>query len=220
MIQCKSKSENPITDSIRVATEAIDDAALINADQNQNDWITHGGNYQEDRFSQLDQINKNNLNDLGLAWTLNLGTKRGIQATPLVVDGIMFLTGPWNIAYAVNTRTGELIWTYDPELPREAALLGCCGIINRGLALYKGDLFMGTLDGQLISIDAATGTKNWSVNTIYDETKTYSITGAPRIAKGKVLIGNGGAEFDTRGYVTAYDAKTGNQEWRFFYSSR
>lgn len=216
MLQCKSESEDPLVDTIRAVTEAIDDAALVNADQNQNDWITHGGNYQEDRFSQLDQINKNNLSELGLAWTLNLGTKRGIQATPLVVDGIMFLTGPWNIVYAVNTRTGELIWTYTPETSREVLRLGCCGIINRGLALYKGDLFMGTLDGQLISIDAATGTKNWSVNTIYDESKTYSITGAPRIANGKVLIGNGGAEFDARGYVTAYDAKTGDQVWRFF----
>jgi len=217
LTKCQTtEAENPFSDQIRLATEAIDDAALANADSNHNDWITHGRNYQEDRFSRLDQINKTNLGELGLAWTLNLGTKRGIQATPLVVDGIMFLTGPWNIVYAVNTRTGELIWKYDPELSHESALLGCCGIINRGLAIYKGDLFMGTLDGQLISIDAATGTKNWSVNTVYNKDMTYSITGAPRIANGKVIIGNGGAEFNARGYVTAYDAETGNQEWRFF----
>lgn len=215
--QCQTESaDNPFSEQIRLATQAIDDEALANADANHKDWITHGRNFQEDRFSQLDQINKENLSGLGLAWTLDLGTKRGIQATPLVVDGIMFLTGPWSIAYAVDTRSGELIWTFDPELDEESALLGCCGLINRGLAIYKGDLFMGTLDGQLISIDAATGKKNWSVNTVYDDSMILSITGAPRIANGKVLIGNGGAEFNARGYVTAYDAKTGKQAWRFF----
>lgn len=218
-LQCTSNAEDETKGSaehIRQITEAIDDQAIIQADNNQEDWLTYGGNYAETRYRTLDQINKTNLNELGLAWAVDLGTKRGIQATPLVVDGIMFLTGPWSIVYAIDVRSGKRLWTFDPELEGNSALVACCGVINRGLAIYKGDLFLGVLDGRLMSIDAATGEKNWEINTVYDETRTYSITGAPRIADGKVLIGNGGAEFDTRGYVTAYDTSTGEEVWRFF----
>jgi len=218
-LQCTSNAEDETKGSaehIRQITESIDDQAIIEADNNQEDWLTYGGNYAETRYRTLDQINKTNLNELGLAWAVDLGTKRGIQATPLVVDGIMFLTGPWSIVYAIDVRSGKRLWTFDPELEGNSALVACCGVINRGLAIYKGDLFLGVLDGRLMSIDAATGEKNWEINTVYDETRTYSITGAPRIADGKVLIGNGGAEFDTRGYVTAYDTSTGEEVWRFF----
>ena len=214
-----ASSEAPAKGSaahIKTITAAIDDARLAAADANQGDWLSYGRNYSEDRYSKLDQITKDNLDELGIAWTLDLGTKRGIQSTPIVVDGVMFFTGPWSVVYAVDARKGEIIWTYDPEVTRKKAMDMCCGVVNRGLAIYKGAVFVGTMDGRLISVDAATGEPNWSVAT-FDPDSNYSITGAPRIANGKVVIGNGGAELAyTRGYVTAYDAETGEQAWRFY----
>jgi len=203
-------------DHIRSVTEAIDDERLKAADTTPGDWLSYGRNYSEDRYSSLNQITKDNLDQLGLAWTLELDSTRGIQATPIVVDGIMYFTGPWSVVYAVDARKGKTLWTYDPDVPRAKAMDMCCGIVNRGAALYKGNVFVGTMDGRLISIDAATGEPNWSVVTV-PEDGNYSITGAPRIANGKVLIGNGGAEYaNVRGFVTAYDAATGEQAWRFY----
>lgn len=201
---------------IRTVTGAIDDNALKAADANPGDWLSYGRNYSEDRYSTLDQISKDNLDELGLAWSLELPSTRGVQATPIVVDGIMYFTGPWSVVYAVDARKGEIIWTHDPEVPRVKAGDMCCGVVNRGVALYEGAVFVGTMDGRMISIDAATGKENWSVMTV-PEDSNYSITGAPRIANGKVLIGNAGAELaHVRGYVTAYDATTGEQAWRFY----
>ena len=215
-VQCKNDSnERPLNELLQSA-ERVTDNTIINANKNPGDWITHGFNYQEDRFSPLTQINKDNLDQLGLAWAVELGTKRGIQTTPIVIDGIIYATGPWSVVYAINARNGKRLWTYDPEVPRSTALDYCCGVINRGLATYEGDLFLGTLDGRLISLSAVDGSVNWSVNTIEGTGKTYSITGAPRIAKGRVLIGNGGAEYDARGFVSAYEAKTGSLAWRFY----
>ncbi len=215
LIQCTDKPEPGTEAHIRSVISIIDDEYLANADDVPENWITYGGNYSEDRYSSLTQINKENVDQLGLVWTLNLGTKRGIEATPLVVDGIMFLTGTWSKVYAVNARNGELIWTYDPKVPRAFGEKACCDVINRGVALYKGRVFVGTLDGRLISLDAATGKSEWEVVTV-DQAKHYTITGAPRIVKGNLIIGNGGAEFGVRGYVTAYDAMTGEQQWRFY----
>lgn len=200
---------------ISKVTEAITDEALANADANQGDWLGYGRNYQEDRYSKLNQITKENAGELGLAWAKELGTRRGILATPLVVDGIMFFSGPFNKVWAFDVRTGQEIWQFTHDYNTDANIDLCCGFSNRGLAMYKGDLFMGTLDGKLLSIDAATGKKNWEVMTI-PEGEHYSITGAPRIVKGQVVIGNGGAEIGARGYVTAYDAATGDQKWRFY----
>jgi quinohemoprotein ethanol dehydrogenase len=215
LIQCSKKSEPGSEKHIKLATEIVDDTYLLNADNTPENWVTHGKNYAEDRFSSLTQINKENVGKLGLAWVLNLETTRGIEATPLVVDGIMFLTGPWSKVFAVNARTGKMIWTYDPEVPGKYGEKVCCDVVNRGLALYKGRVFVGTLDGRLISLDAATGKPVWQVLTV-DSSKYYTITGAPRIVKGKVIIGNGGGEFGVRGYITAYDAMTGEQQWRFY----
>ena len=215
MGSCAKSYEPGTTEHIKSVTLEVGNERLLNADENPGDWLSSGRNYNEDHYSSLSQITKDNIKNLGLAWSINLGTTRGIEATPLVVDGIMYLSGPWSIVYAIDARKGKLIWTYDPEVPRAYGERVCCDVVNRGVALFKGLVFVGSLDGRLIAIDAATGKKAWEVLTV-DVTKPYSITGAPRVVDGKVIIGNGGAEYGTRGYVTAYDALTGNQVWRFY----
>jgi len=199
---------------IRAVTK-VSSKQIEQADQNQGDWLSYGRNYQEDRYSQLGQITPENLDQLGLAWSIDLGTKRGLQSTPVVVDGIMYLTGPWSVVWAVDARKGEVIWKHDPKVPRDIALKLCCGVVNRGVSLYDGSVIFGTLDGRLVSLDAATGSLKWEVMTV-PEGGYYSVTGAPRIVKGNVVIGNGGAEYNARGYVTAYSAKNGEKVWRFY----
>ena len=194
---------------------AVQDQQIAIVADNSGDWLTYGRNYGEERFSPLGQITKDNVGQLGLAWSINLGTSRGIEATPLVVDGIMFISGPWSIVYAIDTRKGKILWTYDPQVPKGFGEKACCDVVNRGVAMYKGNIFVGTLDGRLVSINAATGKKKWEVLTVSHD-RSYTITGAPRVMDGKVLIGNSGAEYGVRGYVTAYDAITGKKIWRFF----
>jgi quinohemoprotein ethanol dehydrogenase len=215
LTQCRQSFEPGSAEHIAYITSQVDDDRLAKANETPGEWLSHGRNYYEDRFSSLDQINDSNIANLGLAWSLILGTKRGVEATPLVADGIMFLTGSWSIVYAVDARDGTLIWKYNPMVPGKYGEKACCDVVNRGLAMYKGSVFVGTIDGRLISIDAATGNPIWEVLTV-DTTKHYTITGAPRVVDGKVVIGNGGAEYGVRGYVTAYDAMTGNQVWRFY----
>ena len=141
--------------------------------------------------------------------------RRGQEATPLVADGVLYVSTAWSKVKAYDAATGKALWSYDPEVPGEWAVNACCDVVNRGVALWEGKVFVGSLDGRLIALDAATGKELWDVNTI-DRTKPYTITGAPRVVKGKVLIGNGGAEFGVRGYVSAYDAETGELAWRFY----
>ena len=149
-------------------------------------------------------------------WTYTLESIRGVEATPLVVDGIMYVTASWSVVHAVDARTGKRIWTYDPGVDREKGYKGCCDVVNRGVALWKGKVFVGAYDGRLIALDAVTGKKVWEKDTLIDKEHSYTITGAPRVFNGKVVIGNGGAEYGVRGYVTAYDAETGEQAWRWF----
>ena len=212
---CDDKPAPASEAHIKKVTSSIDDAFLANADDNPDNWVTYGKNYAEDRFSPLNEINKDNIGKLGLAWSLNLGTTRGIEATPLVMDGIMFVSGPWSKVFAIDARNGKLIWIYDPKVHGRWGEKACCDVVNRGLALYKGRVYVGTLDGRLVSVDASTGNPVWEVQTV-DSTKNYTITGAPRVVKGNVIIGNGGADYGVRGYVTAYDAMTGEQRWRFY----
>lgn len=187
LIRCTQKPDHGSEEHIRQATSIIDDTYLANADNTPENWVTYGKNYAEDRFSSLTQINQDNVGKLGLAWALNLETTRGIETTPLIVDGIMFLSGPWSKVFAVNALTGKMIWTYDPEVPGQVGENLCCDVVNRGIAIYKGRVFVGTLDGRLISLDAATGKPVWEVLTV-DPSKAYSITGAPRIVKGNVIM--------------------------------
>ena len=193
----------------------VDEARLVSAAEHPDDWVTHGGTYEEQRFSRLDQITADNVGQLGLAWSHEFDTNRGQEATPIVVDGVMYTTTAWSKVFAFNAVTGEQLWSYDPEVPGEAGFNACCDVVNRGVAVYDGKVFFGTLDGRLIALDAASGEPVWSKVTV-DQSKPYTITGAPRVVKGRVLIGNGGAEYGVRGYVSAYDAETGELDWRFY----
>ncbi|HSD69087.1 MAG TPA: PQQ-binding-like beta-propeller repeat protein, partial [Woeseiaceae bacterium] len=161
------------------------------------------------------EINDGNVKQLGLAWYFESDSTVGTEATPLVVDGVLYTTGTWNVLHGIDAASGEEIWRYDPQLPRHWIRYTCCGPINRGAALWKGRVYFGTIDGRLMAVDAATGKLAWQVQTT-DPDKPYSITGAPRVVKDKVIIGNGGAEFGVRGYVTAYDAESGAEAWRFY----
>jgi PQQ-dependent dehydrogenase (methanol/ethanol family) len=205
----KEKAAVPLT------AATVDDAAILAADQHTGDWLSHGRTYSEQRYSPLDKINATTVTGLGLAWFEDLDADRGMEATPIVVDGTMYVTSAWSIVYALDAKTGERKWTFDPKVDRARGQKACCDVVNRGVALYKGKVFVGTIDGRLIALDAATGEPAWEQVTV-DQSKPYTITGAPRIVKGKVLIGNGGAELGVRGYVSAYDAETGNLAWRFY----
>jgi len=193
----------------------IDDARLRNAASEPGNWLTHGGTYLEQRFSPLTDINKDTLAELAPAWYYEFDTYRGQEATPLVADGVLYTTSAWSKAYALNAATGELLWSYDPQVPGAAGAKACCDVNSRGPALHEDKLIIATLDGRLIALDRATGTPVWSTVTV-DQSKMYTITGAPRVVKNKVIIGNAGAEFGVRGYVSAYDANTGALAWRFY----
>ena len=201
---------------IKTAVGAVDGAAIVANARTTNDWPSYGLDYAETRFSRLNQITTANVEKLGLVWAYNLESRRGVEATPVVVDGIMYVSASWSVVHAIDTRTGQRLWVYDPEVPKEVGYKGCCDVVNRGVALYKGKVFVGTYDGRLVALDAGTGKVVWLQDTIIDRTRSYTITGAPRVYKGKVIIGNGGAEYGVRGYVTAYDAETGEQKWRWF----
>ncbi|MBP7081696.1 MAG: PQQ-dependent dehydrogenase, methanol/ethanol family [Rhodocyclaceae bacterium] len=201
---------------IAAVTKKVDGAFIRANEARTNDWPSHGLDYAETRFSKLQQIHAANVKDLGLVWSYNLESTRGVEATPLVVDGVMYVSASWSIVHAIDVRSGKKIWTFDPKVPREAAYKGCCDVVNRGVALYEGKVFVASFDGRLIALDAATGQKVWEKDTIIDRKFSYTITGAPRVFKGKVIIGNGGAEYGVRGYITAYDATSGDQKWRWF----
>jgi PQQ-dependent dehydrogenase (methanol/ethanol family) len=201
---------------VRAVTGKIDGASIRANAARGADWPSYGLDYAETRFSRLGEINAANVKDLGLVWSYDLESNRGVEATPLVVDGIMYVTASWSIVHAIDVRTGKRLWVFDPKVDREAGYKGCCDVVNRGVALHQGKVFVASYDGRLIALDAATGAKAWEVDTIIDRKFSYTVTGAPRIFKGKVIIGNGGAEYGVRGYITAYDAATGKQAWRWF----
>jgi quinohemoprotein ethanol dehydrogenase len=195
---------------------SVDGARLAAADREPGQWMAVGRTFSEQRFSPLAQVNDRNVQDLGLAWTFKYELDRVVEATPVVVDGVMYTTAAYSMVYALDAATGKLLWKYDPQVFRAVMGTGCCDAANRGVALWNGKVYVGVYDGRLEALDAKTGRKVWSVDTVIDHDRNYTITGAPRIVKGKVVIGNGGGEFGVRGYVTAYDAETGKQAWRFY----
>ena len=199
----------------------VTDSRVINSPSDEpGSWLTYGQNFKEQRFSELTQINTDTIARLGLAWTTQIGDyNMRMQGTPLVVDGVMYVSNGWSVIYALDATTGEEIWKYDPEVDRSYIRLACCRPAhNRGVAVYEGKVFVGTFDGRLIAVNAENGEEVWDVDTwIPEGLGRFNITGAPRAAAGKVYIGQGSGESGhRRGYVTAYDADTGEVSWRFF----
>jgi PQQ-dependent dehydrogenase (methanol/ethanol family) len=200
---------------------ALDTQSLIDPG---NEWLSHGRDYSEQRFSPLVEINTENVSKLDLAWSFDFDTARGMEATPIVHNGVIYISTGWSHVHAIDARSGKELWHYDAKVDKAHLVRTCCGPVNRGVALWSaGDsndsdnfqVFFGALDGRLISLDARTGEQLWAVQTTPTD-GNYSITGAPRVVDGLVIIGNGGAELGVRGFISAYDAKTGEQKWRFY----
>jgi PQQ-dependent dehydrogenase (methanol/ethanol family) len=216
-LQVPAQAQSPDAATRAAAAVKKVDGAFIQANAAKTpDWPSYGLDYAETRYSRLDQINTSNVQQLGLVWSYDLESTRGVEATPLVVDGVMYVTASWSVVHAVDVRTGQRIWSYDPQVDRARGFRGCCDVVNRGVALWQGKVYVAAYDGRLIALDAGSGRVLWEKDTLIDHARSYTITGAPRVFKGKVIIGNGGAEYGVRGYITAYDANTGEQKWRWF----
>jgi quinohemoprotein ethanol dehydrogenase len=198
------------------AAAAVDTKRIVHADREPGNWMSIGRTYDEQRFSPLKVISEKNVGKLGLAWYYDLNTNRGIEGTPVVVDGVMYATSAWTVTIALDAKTGKELWRYDPKVPPEWSRFVCCDVVSRGLAMWEDKVIVGTLDGRLIALDARTGTPIWTTMTVDNKEWPYSITGAPRVFNGKVVIGNGGVEFGVRGYISAYDVNTGKLIWRFW----
>jgi len=194
----------------------VDGARIRAADASPGEWLTHGRTYGEQRFSPLAGIDQDNVAELGLAWVADLPTRRGIETTPLMADGTLYVTASWGHVLAYDARTGQELWHFDPQVDKEYAKHACCDVVNRGVALWGDAVYAASIDGRLRALDRDTGKPIWEVDTRLNDVDSYTVTGAPRVVNGKVVIGNGGAEMAVRGYVTAYDAATGERVWRFF----
>jgi quinohemoprotein ethanol dehydrogenase len=195
------------------AAADVDGAAI--ADQSTGaDWLSHGRTYSEQRFSPLDEIGLGNVGELELAWYTDLDVGGEIESTPLVANGIVYTTGTFGVVFAIDGRTGKQLWRYDPGAQARGKTFSAWGR-NRGVAMWKGKIYVGAADGRLIAIDAKTGKPVWEVQT-FDPKIEYSITGAPRVFDGHVVIGQGGGDKATRGFASSYDAETGKLEWRFW----
>jgi PQQ-dependent dehydrogenase (methanol/ethanol family) len=200
------------------AAQTVNEASIMNPG---GEWLSYGRTYREQRFSPLDSVNRDNVDELDLVWSFKFDTARGMEATPIVHDGVIYVSTGWSHVHAIDARSGEELWHYDAKVPKAQLAKTCCGPVNRGVAIWQEDsdsplqVFFGALDGRLIALDAATGMENWSVQSTPTD-GNYSVTGAPRIVKGMIIIGNGGAELGVRGYVSAYDVTTGEMKWRFY----
>ena len=195
------------------ATQGVTDA-LIGAPP-AGEWLSVAGDHNETRYSPLDAISDRNVAGLGLAWSADLDTARGQEATPLMHDGVLYVSTAWSMVKAYDAKTGALKWSYDPKVPRAKLVDVCCDAVNRGVALYGDKVYVGTLDGRLVALDQKTGSVVFDKLTI-PAGSHQAITGAPRIVKGMVVLGSAGAEYFSRGYLAAYDAQTGEEKWKFF----
>ena len=194
----------------------IDDERILNAmKQEPGSWLAHGLDFNERRFSPLTQINRENVINLGLVWHRDLNSYLAQEATPLMVDGLLIFPADWNVIHALDAVTGVERWVYDPKVDRKR-MSRIWTPVSRGIAVYQGRVYVATVDGWLVAVDVGTGQEIWRVDTIADRDIAYFISGAPRVGGGNIYIGNGGSEWGTRGYTTAYDAKSGEQVWRFW----
>lgn len=217
---CNAATDSSDVGRQEVQVEEIGDAHI--KDPGIDEWLSYGRDYSEQRFVGSEQINRDTIADLGLAYSVDLATKLGNVATPLLVNGLLVFPTNWNIVYAIDARTGERRWRFDPLVPRHyTRVMGAAS--SRGVAVYGDSIFVATMDGRLIAVDIETGEQRWEVNTfdggncnLPDSLSACFISGAPRAARGKVFIGFGGADLNARGYVSAYDAGTGELAWRFF----
>ena len=196
----------------------VDHARIANADApaNVGQWASYSRTWDEQRYSPLTQINDTNAQRLGLAWYDDLETYRGVQASPLMLDGVLYNASIYNIVTAYDAKTGRKLWTYNPKVEKIWARWACCGPSSRGIAAWGNKIIIGALDGRLIAIDRKTGKELWVTQTFEPNKDPYSITGAPRVYDGKVIIGNGGGDYGSRGFVSAFDAETGKKLWKFF----
>lgn len=215
-----SGAEVPKATATAAGAAAVTATRLAAADREPGSWMTYGRTYDEQRFSPLQQITADNVGQLHLAWHYDLdAAHRAQESTPIVVDGVMYVTSAWSKVFALDPATGKELWVFDPAVPGATGVRGCCDVNNRGVAVWNGKVFVGTFDGRLIALDAATGKQAWSVATIDApgaDLDSYTITGAPRVVKGKVIIGMAGGEYKARGFITAYDAASGKKVWRFY----
>ncbi|HZR48846.1 MAG TPA: PQQ-dependent dehydrogenase, methanol/ethanol family [Streptosporangiaceae bacterium] len=185
---------------------------LLNSSKEPQNWLLYSGDYAGHRYSALDQINAKNAAQLVPKWVYQTMAGGKFETTPLVVDGVLYGTGPDDRAFALDARSGRPIWQYQRALP--ADVRPCCGRVNRGFAILGDKVFMGTLDSHVIALDAKTGNVVWDVTAV-DYTKGYSFTLAPLAIKGMILVGISGGEYGIRGFIDAYDADTGERKWRF-----
>jgi quinohemoprotein ethanol dehydrogenase len=179
-------------------------------------WTVGGGDDAQTYSSPLKTVDASNVARLGYAWSHDMKTTHGLEATPVVVDGILYASGPWGFVHALDARTGKSLWTFDPKADAKVTRKVCCGIVNRGVAAAKGRIFVASLDGRLFALDAKTGAVRWEADTIVDKARGYTVTGSAYVAGDVVVIGNSGAELDARGYVSAYNIADGKLAWRFY----
>ncbi len=212
---CGKKPAEPTAPAAAPAGR-IDEQRLTNVASEPGSWLSTGRDGGKTHYSPLTAINQQTVGRLGFAWELKTGTNRGMQATPIVVDGTMFTSGVAGRVYALDAATGAVKWQFEPPLKLRNARGSCCDIVNRGVAVWNGKVYVASFEGILYALDANDGKIVWQTDTFDDKSRAYSITGAPQIAGKLVVIGNGGAEFDSRGYVSGYDLETGARAWRFY----
>ena len=195
-----------------VAPAQVTFERLVRAQREPQNWLTYNGNLGSTHHSSLDQINAANVASLDLKWVSQAQSLEKFEATPLVVDGVMYVTEPPNTVVAIDTRTGRPFWIYEHPMPETTYV--CCGNINRGVAILGNTIYLGTLDAQLVALDASTGRKKWATK-VADYTQGYAVTVAPLVVKDKIVVGPAGGERGISGFLAAYDAETGKQVWRF-----
>lgn len=192
----------------QVSYERIRDAT-----REPDNWLTYSGGYQSQRYSALDQINRSNVSRLKVAWMHQIRGRQHFETTPLVFDGVMYLSEPPSDVTALDLRTGRVIWQYRRRIPEGIPV--CCGQVNRGVAVLNDQIFIGTIDSHLVALDLKSGRVRWDVQ-VADFKLGYSITAAPLAVRNKIIVGIAGAEYGVRGFLDAYDAKTGKLAWRFW----